>query len=105
MSTVCGACGDVWQDGMSCGQKDNGHPFPTCYPHMVLDPELAAMQEALQMVAGALQCVAKLLPEREQHVVNFTGDWSRFGSLTLTAILDRANLALEPERVTEADHA
>lgn len=29
---ICGACGDIWQDGMSCGQKDNGHPYPTCYP-------------------------------------------------------------------------
>ncbi len=29
---VCGACGDVWQNDMSCGQKDNGHSFPTCYP-------------------------------------------------------------------------
>lgn len=29
---ICGACGEPWADGKSCGQKDNGHPFPTCYP-------------------------------------------------------------------------
>lgn len=31
-SQVCGCCGDQWRDGMSCGQKDNGWPFETCYP-------------------------------------------------------------------------
>jgi hypothetical protein len=29
--TVCGACGRPWT-GESCGQKDNGWPFPTCNP-------------------------------------------------------------------------
>lgn len=28
---VCGACGEPWRDGLSCGQKDNGWPFATCY--------------------------------------------------------------------------
>jgi hypothetical protein len=32
LAMICGCCGDVWQDGMSCGQKDNGWPFQTCYP-------------------------------------------------------------------------
>lgn len=27
----CGACGGIWQEGMSCAQKDNGHDFRTCY--------------------------------------------------------------------------
>lgn len=27
---ICGACGQPWT-GESCGQKDNGWPFPTCY--------------------------------------------------------------------------
>lgn len=30
--TICGACGQPWQEGMACGQKFNGHPFLTCYP-------------------------------------------------------------------------
>lgn len=29
---ICGCCGQPWADGMSCGQKDNGWPFQTCYP-------------------------------------------------------------------------
>lgn len=28
---VCGACGEDWREGLECGQKDNGHNFPTCY--------------------------------------------------------------------------
>lgn len=28
---VCGACGEPWT-GKPCGQKNNGWPFPTCYP-------------------------------------------------------------------------
>jgi hypothetical protein len=28
---VCGTCGHPW-DGNGCAQKDNGHPFQTCYP-------------------------------------------------------------------------
>lgn len=28
---VCGACGQPW-NGRGCAQKDNGHPFQTCYP-------------------------------------------------------------------------
>lgn len=31
MAQICGACGQPW-NGEGCGQKDNGHPFPTCYP-------------------------------------------------------------------------
>ena len=30
--TVCGACGEPWT-GQSCGQQDNAHPFPVCYPY------------------------------------------------------------------------
>jgi len=50
---------------------------------------------ALQMTAGALQCVVQLLPAGEQHVVNFTGDWARFGSLSIASILNRADTALD----------
>lgn len=28
---ICGACGQPWT-GESCGQKDNGWPFPVCNP-------------------------------------------------------------------------
>lgn len=31
MGQICGACGQPWT-GEPCGQKDNGHPFATCYP-------------------------------------------------------------------------
>jgi hypothetical protein len=29
---VCGACGEPWTEGKTCGQKDNGWPFQVCYP-------------------------------------------------------------------------
>ena len=29
---VCGACGEPWTVGKTCGQKDNGWPFQVCYP-------------------------------------------------------------------------
>lgn len=29
---MCGACGQPWTPDMQCGQRHNGHPFPTCYP-------------------------------------------------------------------------
>lgn len=44
---ICGCCGDVWQDGMSCGQKENGWPFQTCYPAAapsVAAPPMSAAQ-------------------------------------------------------------
>jgi hypothetical protein len=28
---TCGACGHPWT-GEKCGQAENDHPFPTCYP-------------------------------------------------------------------------
>lgn len=31
LGVICGCCGQPWQEGMSCGQKDNGWPFETCY--------------------------------------------------------------------------
>jgi hypothetical protein len=33
LEVVCGACGQPWQEGMSCAQKENEHPFPVCYAH------------------------------------------------------------------------
>lgn len=29
---ICGCCGEPWAEGKTCGQKNNGWPFPTCYP-------------------------------------------------------------------------
>lgn len=34
---VCGACGQPWT-GEKCGQADNSHPFPVCYPFVSLAP-------------------------------------------------------------------
>lgn len=56
---------------------------------------IAERTYALHLAAGALQCVAKLLPDREQHIVSFTGEWQQFGNVSIADILDRANLALE----------
>jgi len=70
---------------------------------IVPTPELLA---TLQLVAGALQCVAKVLPERECHVVKFTGDFQSFGCWSIDDILDRANAALgEPVALGEINHA
>lgn len=54
-----------------------------------------AMKEALQLTAAALQCTSRTLPNREEHTIRFTGEWSRFGSMSIGQILDRANQALE----------
>ena len=59
----------------------------------------AAMREpdfaTLQMTAGALYCVAKLLPDGEDHIVTFTGAYQDFGCPPIREILDMANTALE----------
>lgn len=52
---------------------------------------------ALQLTSAALQCVAHLLPEDEQHKITFTGKWVRFGTLSVEEILNRADAALEPK--------
>lgn len=52
--------------------------------------------EALQLTAGALQCIADRLSAHEHHIIRFTGQWERFGTLSIGEILDRANTALEP---------
>lgn len=49
----------------------------------------------LQMVAGALQAAAQIIPRREQHVVRFTGEWEHFGLLSIRDILDRVDRALD----------
>lgn len=54
--------------------------------------------EALELAAGALQCVAKLLPGGESHTVTFTGQWSGYAPRTLQDILDHADAALEMTR-------
>lgn len=36
---ICGACGQLWRDGLTCGQAKNGWPFPTCYPAQAAVPE------------------------------------------------------------------
>lgn len=59
--------------------------------------EPADLIDAFQVTAGALQCIAPLLPAREHHLIRFTGEWSRFGTQTVGAILNRANAALPPK--------
>jgi len=58
----------------------------------------AAMLSALQLTAGALQCVAQMLPEGDKHVIHFTGEWSHLGSLPIWNILDLANGVLETDK-------
>ncbi|EJN07916.1 hypothetical protein PMI42_07446 [Bradyrhizobium sp. YR681] len=59
----------------------------------------AAMREPdfvlIQLLAGALRAVAAGLPEREQHVIRFTGAYAHLGTPPISAILDMANTALE----------
>lgn len=64
------------------------------------EPVASALQEPLQLTAGALQCVAKLLPAGETHAVIFTGRWEGFAPRTIGEILDLANAALEPAKET-----
>lgn len=49
---ICGACGQPWT-GEGCGQKDNGHPFQTCYPVVSVNP-LAEECEHLRLLAAEL---------------------------------------------------
>lgn len=51
---VCGACGQPWT-GEPCGQKDNGHPFPTCYP--AEDTRIASLSQAL--AEARAECASK----------------------------------------------
>ena len=55
-------------------------------------------REILQLTSGALQTVAPLLPAGERHVLNYTGQWQRFGSLTIAEILNMADAALDPAK-------
>lgn len=50
---MCGACGQPWT-GEPCGQKDNGHPFPTCYPFEAerVEPPLPAAMTTPSLSAG-----------------------------------------------------
>lgn len=62
-----------------------------------VEPAVASVPvllKALQLTAGALQCVAPLLPKGERHVVVFTGKWDRFGRQSVGGILACANIAL-----------
>jgi hypothetical protein len=57
----------------------------------------AGFRETFQMTAGALQCVAQLLPAGETHAVRFTGKWAGFAPQTIRQILDSADAALGPK--------
>jgi hypothetical protein len=61
---------------------------PVCTPNHI---------EVLQLTAGALQCVATLLPFGEAHVVRFTGKWAGFAPQTVSQILYRADAAIKPK--------
>ena len=50
--TICGACGTPWKEGMICGQKDNGHPFLTCYPAQAQGGEQTADTERVPDAFG-----------------------------------------------------
>jgi hypothetical protein len=66
-------------------------------PTMSSPASLSDVLTALQMASAALQRVAPLLPDDENHSLKFTGKWAHFGTLTIAQILDRADTALEPE--------
>ncbi|MDI1265010.1 MAG: hypothetical protein PS018_17305 [bacterium] len=60
----------------------------------------------LQMTAGALRCVARMLPEGERHVIVFTGAFAHLSTPTISDILDMANDALGAlSPVADADTA
>ena len=63
------------------------------------DPAEASIRERLALVAGALQCVAAMLPSGESHVVQFNGRWAHLGSHSVRRILDLADHALDIGRL------
>jgi hypothetical protein len=52
--------------------------------------------EALRVTAAALQCLVRLIPHGERHIINFTGEWLHLAPRSVGTILDHANAALEP---------
>lgn len=62
-------------------------------PQMYRAPDLL---EALQMTSGALRSMEHLSFVDPQRPIRFTGDWERFGTLTIGDILDHANGVLDP---------
>lgn len=69
--TVCGACGEPWVDGKSCGQKDNGHAFQTCYPFTQEPAATASFDATARESTGEIMYVcsgcAKSSPENCGH--------------------------------------
>jgi hypothetical protein len=51
---------------------------------------------ALQLTAGALQCILDENGLDETEVVKFTGRWAHLGALPIGEILNRADAALAP---------
>lgn len=60
--------------------------------------ENAPLVETLQLAAAALQSLVDALEISESERIKFTGEWSRFGTLTIGEVLDRTNAALDPAR-------
>lgn len=78
-----------------CDEDDDG-AFP-----VYTRPDDGAVREALEVCAGALQAVARKLRGREDHAVRFTEEHSKYGSLTIKEILDRAEEALTAQQAAE----
>jgi|GEM_PF-5561779 len=65
---------------------------------LAFEPTEASIRERFAMAAGALQCVAAMLPDGENHVVHFNGRWAHLSSHSLRRILDLAGQALDMDR-------
>lgn len=70
----------------------------------ILVERLTALRQALAINAGILRCIAQRLPEGEQALVNFTGQWAGLGAVSIAAALDLADDALG-EPCAEAERA
>ena len=82
--TVCGACGEPWT-GQSCGQQDNAHPFPVCYPYQTENgsQDFISQEEVMGLIG-----------ERDNYAKQ--RDEARADLATARAQLATARAALEP---------
>jgi hypothetical protein len=96
---ICGACGQPWRDGLSCGQKDNGHPFPTCYPSVASPP---APSRAEVVNADMLKALKAAVEAEERATEELAQDGIASGTLIWMA---QARAAIAEAALAQAPHS
>ncbi|MDP1866962.1 MAG: hypothetical protein Q8L13_11565 [Bradyrhizobium sp.] len=73
----------------------------------MIEPGFGAkpVREALEITAGALQCLSRMVPDGEARIVHFTGRWQHHGSLSVGRIIDRADAALDIDNCARCEPA